>query len=366
MIKPITALTEQELNGKKVLLRVDFNLPVAEGKISEFYRVDAAKETIDFLSSRGAIVGILSHITAVKSFEPIFEQIKTRLAPEIKFISGAAIGGEVAANLGAAAPGDVFMLENVRQHEGEEKNDEDFAKKLAANFDIYVNDAFAACHRAHASLTSIAKFLPAYGGPLLMKEIENLARAIETPREGKTLILGGAKVESKLPVIENFLYRAENILIGGVVANVFLKAKGVDIGKSLVDDNFLPKAKQLMEAKSDLGIPDDFIIWNGMILDIGQNTLLGYKNVIAKSKMIIWSGPLGKIETPEFARGSEAIARAIAESGAFSIIGGGDTLAVIGKLNLKDKFGYVSTGGGAMLEFLAGKTLPGLKALNNE
>lgn len=340
MIKSIAELTEKELQGKKVLVRVDFNVPVVDGKISETYRIKANKETIDYLLSRGAKITLLSHITSVSSFEPLIDQIRVILGT-----------------------GSFSLYENVRQFEDEEKNDADFAKELAKPFDIYANNAFSVSHRNHASLVAITKFLPSFGGFLLIKEIENLKKTIETPKEGKTLILGGAKIETKFPVIKNFLGKAENILIGGAIANVFFKAQGIDIKKSLSDDNFLENAKKFLETNPNIIIPEDFIFSGESILDIGKNTTSRFINVIRGSKMIVWNGPLGKVEIPEFSHNSREIAKAIIESGAFSIVGGGDTLAFVEKLGLTEKFNYVSTGGGAMLEFLAGKKLPGLEVL---
>lgn len=361
MIKLITDLTKKELYGKKVLLRVDFNVSVADGKISEFYRIDAAKEMIDYLAGKGAIVALLSHITAIKSFEPIFNEIKARLSRELTFISDC-VGPDVKNNLNRAKSGDVFLLENVRKSESEEENNEEFAKKLAEPFDIYVNDAFAESHRNYASIVAVTEFLPSYAGFLLIKEVDNLGKALGASREGKTLVLGGAKIDTKFPVIKNFLDKAENILIGGAVANIFLKANGVDIKKSLTDDNFLEDAKNLLKEKN-LVIPEDYVISDDMILDIGPKTTKKFLEIIKNSQMIIWNGPLGKTEIPEFSRGSEKIAKAIIGSGAFSVVGGGDTIAFIEKMGLIDKFSYVSTGGGAMLEFLSGIKLPGLIAL---
>ena len=361
MIKSIAELTKKELAGKKVLLRVDFNVPVADKKISEFYRLDVAKETIDYLSSCGAIIALLSHITAINSFEPIFSEIKKRLGREMKFISDCA-GPDVKDNLSRADPGDIFLLQNIRKYEGEEKNDEEFAKTIAKPFDIYVSDAFAASHRNHASLVSITKFLPFYGGLLLMKEIESLTKVIKMPSEGKTMILGGTKIETKFPVIKNFIDKAENILIGGAIANVFLKAKGIDIKKSLTDDNFLEDALDFLK-KENIIIPDDYIISNDIILDIGERTIDRFTKTIDESKMVIWNGPLGKTEVPEFAHSSKRVAQAIVDSRTFSIAGGGDTIAFLEKEGLIDKFNCVSTGGGAMLQFLSGKKLPGLIAL---
>ena len=340
MIKLITELTEKELRGKKVLLRVDFNVPVENGKISNTYRIRAHKETINYLINRDVLVSVLSHITAVESFVPLSGQIKEVLGTS-----------------------NFILLENVRQNLGEETNDLEFAKKLAEPFDIYVNDAFAACHREHASVSAITKFLPSYGGLLLMKEIRNLTKTVETPREGKTLILGGAKISTKFPVIKNFLDKADNILIGGAVANIFFKAKGIDIKKSLTDDKFLDEASNLINSNNNLIIPEDYIFSDEMILDIGPKAVEKFLEIIKNSKMIIWNGPLGKPEIEKFSYSSQKIAEAIASSDIFSVIGGGDTIAFLEKIDLIDKFGYISTGGGAMLEFLAGKTLPGLTAL---
>lgn len=368
MNKSIAELTERELRGKKVLLRVDFNVPVEDdlpaqaGKISEIYRINATKETINYLLSCDATIGILSHITAIESFGPIFGQIKNIIGRNLRFLPDC-VGNEVEKNVLKANPKDVFLLENVRRYEGEEKNDKKFAKKLAKPFDFYINDAFSESHRRYASISAITEFLPSYGGFLLMKEIKNLVKATEEPKKGKTLILGGAKIETKFPVIKNFLNKAENILIGGAVANVFLKAKGVAIGESLTDDNFLENAKNLIRSE-EITVPEDYIDSECMILDIGQKTTAKFSEIIAKSKIVIWNGPLGKYEVEQFSIGTKKISEAIINSGAFSIVGGGDTVAFLEKFNFIKKFNYVSTGGGAMLQFLAGDKLPGLEALN--
>lgn len=363
MIKPISILGEKELREKKVLLRVDFNVPILEGKISEIYRIKAAKETIDFLVNHGAITGLVSHIAAVDSFGLISNQIKEILGIDFNFIDGC-VGELVAKNLNNAKPGNIFLLENVRKYEGEEKNDADFAKNLAEPFNMYINDAFSASHRNHASLVAITEFLPSYAGFLLVKEIEKLSEVLNAPKDGKTLILGGAKIETKFPVINNFMERADNILIGGAVANVFLKASGIDIKKSLTDDDFLTKASELLK-NTNLVIPDDYVAAEDMILDIGPKTTDKFVEAINASKMIIWNGPLGKAEDEKFSVGSQKISEAIINSGAFSIVGGGDTIAFLEKISLIDKFNYVSAGGGAMLEFLAGNKLPGLLALGH-
>lgn len=365
MIKSISELGEKKMKDKKVLLRVDFNVPVENGKISETYRIKANKETIDFLINHGAIVGLASHITAIDSFEPILTQIKEILDINLNFINDC-VGESIEVNLDNAKPGDIFLLENVRKYDGEEKNNYEFAKELAKPFDIYVNNAFSVSHRNHASLVAVTNFLPSYAGFLLLKEIEKLSSALNMPKDGKTLILGGAKIETKFPVIKNFLDKAENILIGGAIANVFLKAKNADIKKSLTDDNFLSEANKLLEESDDIIIPEDYIMSDDMILDIGSKTINKFIKTINASKMVIWNGPLGKVEEEKFSSGSKEIAETIANSKAFSVVGGGDTIAFIEKNGLIDKFNYVSAGGGAMLEFLAGVKLPGLIALGYE
>lgn len=339
MIKSIINFKNEELRGKNVLLRVDFNVPVENGKILDIYKIKAHKETIDYLISRGVKLTLLSHITSVDSFEPMLEQIKMILETE-----------------------SFSLYENIRKYQGEEDNSEEFAKELAKPFDIYVNDAFSESHRDYASITSVTKFLPSYAGLLLIKEIENLEKVIKLPKEKKTLIIGGAKVETKFPVIKNFIDKAENILVGGAVANVFLKSSGVDIKKSLVDDDFLDEAKKII-ASLNIVVPEDYVFSGDMILDIGSKTTGNFSEIIKNSETIIWNGPLGKAEISELSSGTKAVAEAIINSSAFSVVGGGDTIAFIEKNSLIDKFSYVSTGGGAMLKFLAEDKLPGLEVL---
>lgn len=340
MIKPITDLAEKELHRKNVLLRVDFNVPVENEKILDTFKIKAHKETIDYLISRGAKLTLLSHIAAAESFKPLSGQIKILLQTE-KF----------------------SLLDNIRKYKGEEKNSEKLAKELARTFDIYINDAFSVSHRKHASVVAITKFLPSYAGLLIIKETENLKKILESPKEGKTIVLGGAKIDTKFPVIKNFLNKAENILIGGAVANVFLKAKGIAIGESFTDDNFLEDAKNLINSGTKIIIPEDYISSECMILDIGRKTAAKFSDIINNSKIIVWNGPLGKSEIEQFSHGTKKIAEAIANSSAFSVVGGGDTIAFLEKEKLVDKFDYISTGGGAMLEFLASNKLPGLEAL---
>lgn len=361
MIKSITELTEKDLRRKKVLLRIDFNVPIENGRVSETYKIKAHKETIEFLVSSGAIIGLISHMAAVDSFSTIFSQISDILGYNLNFLNDC-IGPSVESSLKNAKSGDIFLLENVRKHNGEEENNVEFARELSKSFDLYINNAFSESHRKYASVASITQFLPPYAGLLLIKEVENLGKVIKLPKEKKTLIIGGAKVETKFPVIKNFIDKAENILVGGAVANVFLKSSGVDIKESLVDDDFLDESKKLL-ANPSIVVPEDYIFFNDMILDIGPKTADKFSEIIKNSETIIWNGPLGKIEVSELSSGTKAVAEAIINSGAFSVVGGGDTIAFIEKNNLVDRFNYVSVSGGAMLQFLAGNKLPGLEVL---
>lgn len=341
ILKFTSDLTDKELRGKKVLLRVDFNVPISDGKISERYRIKSNKETIDFLTSNGAIVGMVSHIVAIDSFETIANQIKEILGIDFSFVNDC-IGESVETAINNAKPGDVFLLDNLRKYDGEEKNDLEFTEKLAKPFDIYINNAFSVCHRNHASLVAVTKFLSSYAGTLLIKEVDNLNKALKAPMENKLLIVGGNKMDTKLPVIKNFIGKAENILIGGAIT------------------------EEMIEKNPHIIFPKDYISENGAILDIGSETIKEFTSIINKSKIVVWNGTLGKAEEEKFSNGSKKIAEAIINSDAFSIAGGGDTIAFLEKVLLIDKFDYVSTGGGAMLEFLAGNKLPGLVALGYE
>lgn len=389
MLKFIERLNKKELDGKKVLLRVDFNVPVEEGEIIEIFRIKAAKETIDYLLENGAKVALVSHIEAiapvkssnanaarrqfdgVESLSPIVEQISAVLGREIIFIP---LKDFITGNWRLEA-GDLFLVDNIRQNPREVENDKEFARELSAGFDFYVNDAFAVCHRNHASVSAITEYLPAYAGFLIKRETENLSGAILAPAEGKILILGGAKISTKLPVIKNFLDKAEKILIGGAIANNFFKVRGIDVGKSVVDETVVDVASPKIVLPTDIVVTDDKtgktganvmplgnIALNQMIIDIGPKSAGEFARIIEEAKMVIWNGPMGLCEVEEFAKGTEVVAQAVALARK-SIVGGGDTIAAANKLGLLDKYSFVSTGGGAMLEFLAGSKLPGLEAL---
>ncbi len=373
MIKYLSEINKNELAGKKVLVRVDFNVPVKGKEIEENYRVKAHKETIDYLIDKGAKVLLISHITTIDSFNPIVESLSLCLDQVITMVPLAELGS--VDTLFQVSP--VLLLDNIRQDKREEKNDMEFALDLSKGFDFYINDAFSASHRSHASISAIAKILPSYGGFLMKKEIENLSKALSEPAEGKIVILGGAKISTKLPVIKNFLDKAEKILVGGAIANNFFRAQGFETGISVVDDTI---SADINNPKVIL--PEDFITSGDLsgkdfpsyhkeisdipkseaIVDIGTKTIDNYNQIISQSSMIIWNGPMGIGEIKQFAAGTNAIAAAVARI-SNSIIGGGDTIAAVDKIGLLDKYSFVSTSGGAMLEFLAGEKLSGLEAL---
>ncbi|OGM98112.1 MAG: phosphoglycerate kinase [Candidatus Yanofskybacteria bacterium RIFCSPHIGHO2_01_FULL_41_21] len=357
-----------DLKDKKVLLRVDFDVPLRRGsgqasEIEEPFRIKKQKETIDWLLEREARVVMVGHISDLKSFSDLVPQLHILIGQEFDFIKSVA---DISAWLDGL--GKIALLENVRHPSvagdgKEEKNDPEFAKQLAEGFDIYVNNAFAVCHRDHASVSAITKVLPSYAGLLVEQEVTQLNKVIEAPKEGKVVIMGGAKASTKVPVIKNLIDKAETILLGGVVANDFLKEKGQDMGSSVVDENAHDLLMGLDLNDSRLVIPKDFVVFDNKILDVGDETMRQYIDIISKAEMVIWNGPIGLFENPIFTKGTDEIANAIISSKAISVIGGGDTISAVGKLGILDKFNFVSTGGGAMLTFLAGDKLPGLEAL---
>lgn len=373
MIKFLDDLKPGDIDGKKVLLRVDFNVLLnSQGKIIENYRIKSHRETVDYLLKNGAKVLLLSHITATDSFLPLVEEISTILGQTLTLIPSPETGA--VDDMFKASP--VLLRDNIRLDKREEENDSEFARGLAEGFDLYVNDAFSVSHRNHATVAAVTKFLPAYGGLLLKKELENLSRAIEAPMAGKILVVGGVKISTKEPVIKNFLDKAEKILIGGAIANDFFDARGINVGDSVVDDAVTP---DLVSPK--IILPEDILVSSDKsgatgaqarpvadikadetIVDIGPESAEKFSDIIRQSSLVIWNGPLGLAEVATFAVGTKIVAQAVAAV-PHSIIGGGDTIAAIDKLGWLDKYTFVSTGGGAMLEFLAGNKLPGLEAL---
>ncbi len=352
--------TIKKLNckGKRVLLRVGFDVPIKNGKIAEDFRIKKTLPTVRFLQNNGAKIILLSHLGEKGgSLKPVANYLKPWFK-NFKFIP-ALFNSSVKREIYKMKEGDIIMLENLRMDRGEEKNSKNLAKKLAQFGDIYVNEAFSVSHRKHASIVGIPKYLPSYAGLLFKKEVKNLEKSFKS-RHPFLVILGGVKFESKLGVLEKFIKIADKIFIGGALANNFFRAKGKNIGKSLFDRDILVK-KYLKNKK--IILPVDIRRKNGRILDIGPKSIKELSNLIKNSKFILWNGPLGDVEIKGFEKGTEMVARKIAENGAVSIIGGGDTVAAITKLGIISKFSFVSTAGGAMLHFLAKGTLPGIEAL---
>lgn len=354
-----TVLDISNLKDKKVLLRVDFDVPVSnKGEIEENFRIKKQKEMIDWLVERGAKVVMVSHISAIDSFSNMIPQMHIILGLEIGFIKSVEEIDNYFVNYSG-----VGLLDNVRGFEGEKDNGKEFGEKLSDGFDLYINNAFAVSHREHASVSSVAGLLPSYAGLLMKEEVSHLKRAIDAPKGGKVIIIGGAKAETKVPVIKNFIDKAELILLGGVVANDVLKEKGHDIGNSLVDENSKELLVGLDINDSKLIVPEDFVIFDNKILDIGEKTIRKYADLVSRASMIVWNGPMGLFENPSFAIGTNELAKAIVSSNAYKIAGGGDTIRALNKSGIIGKFDFISTGGGAMLAFLAGQRLPGLEAL---
>ena len=384
------------VQGKTVFVRVDFNVPLNDqGEIRNDMRIRASLPTIQYLSGRGAKLVLASHLGRPKgkpdpalSLKPVARRLSELLGREV-VMAPDVVGPEVAGLKAALREGGILLLENVRFHPGETKNDAGLSKALAEGIDIFVNDAFGSSHRAHASVVGIADFAPVVAaGYLMKKEVEYLGKAI-APAKPYVAILGGAKTEDKIPVIENLLNKADDILIGGAMAYTFFLAQGYDTGKSLVESDKVDIAKSILAKAREKGVnfvlPLDHVLAASiessvvakvveafpfpadlMGVDIGPKTVVAYAAVVAKAKTIFWNGPLGVFETPAFAEGTVAIAKAVAESGAVTIIGGGDSIAAAAKAGVTDKITHISTGGGASLEFLANETLPGIEALERK
>ncbi|MNJ40382.1 Phosphoglycerate kinase [compost metagenome] len=389
------SVRDVEVAGKRVFVRVDFNVPVQDGKISDDTRIRETLPTINYLVEKGAKVILASHMGRPKG--QVVESLRLNLAAERlseligKKVAKAdeAVGEGVKAQVDALNNGDVLVLENVRFYPGEEKNDPELAKQFAELADLFVNDAFGAAHRAHASTEGIAHHLPAVSGLLMEKELDVLGKALSNPDRPFTAIIGGSKVKDKIDVIDNLLNIADNVLIGGGLTYTFFKAQGHEIGKSLLDDSkldvalgFIEKAKKLGKnfvLPVDLVVADDFSAdannkvvdidgipadWEG--LDIGPKTREIYADIIKNSKLVVWNGPMGVFEIDTFANGTREVAEACATTEGYTIIGGGDSAAATEKFNLADKMDHISTGGGASLEFMEGKALPGVVALNDK
>ena len=382
-----------DVSGKRVLVRVDFNVPLdADFHVTDDTRIVGALKTINYLCEKGARVILASHLGRPKngfeakySMKPATGKLSELLGKPVIQASDV-IGDDARAKVAALKAGEVLVLENVRFHPEEEKNDPEFAKTLASLADIYVNDAFGTAHRAHASTEGVAKYLPAVCGFLIKKEIDFMGTALSNPERPFVAILGGAKVSDKIEVIENLIDKCDSIIIGGGMAYTFIRAKGSGVGSSLCEEDKIELARDLLKKAATRGVkfllPHDTIVakefnndtdsknvatdsmpdgWMG--LDIGPGAIEEFSKVIAEAKTVVWNGPMGVFEMPNFAKGTKEIARALSESGAISIVGGGDSVAAVEQLGYADRINHISTGGGASLEFLEGKTLPGIAAL---
>ncbi len=383
-----------DLAGKKVLLRCDFNVPQdkATGKITSDKRIVASLPTIRYLLEHGAAVIACSHLGKPKgewkeslTLAPVAQRLSELLEIPVEFAKDI-VGEDAKAKAAALQPGQVLLLENLRFDKGEEKNDPELAKALASLADVYVSDAFGTVHRAHASTAGVAAYLPAYAGLLVEKELSVMGKALDDPKRPFVAILGGAKVSDKIGVINNLLEKADTIIIGGGMAYTFLKAQGYSVGTSLLEEDKVDYAREMIEKAKEkgvnlllpmdtavhdkfedveefmtvdvTGIPDGY-----MGLDIGPQTVKLFSNAIRGAGTVVWNGPMGVFEFPSFATGTEEVARAVAESGAITIVGGGDSAAAVEKLGFADRMTHISTGGGASLEFLEGKELPGVACL---
>ena len=391
---PKRSVRAARVAGRRVLVRVDFNVPLDSGAITDDTRIRAALPTIEYLREQGAKVILISHLGRPKG--KLDESL--RLGPIAAHLSGVlgvpvaaatdVVGEEVESLVSELNDGDVLLLENLRFEPGEEKNDSALAKRLADLADLYVNDAFGAAHRAHASTEGIAHHLPAYAGFLMLAELETLGGILVSPQRPFLAILGGAKVSDKLSVIGNLLDRVDGLIVGGGMANTFLLAKGHEIGSSLAEPDLIEEATRLLEKaatrKTIIHLPSDVVVApkidaasgdvvsvdaipaDAAVFDIGPDTRRAYAAEIAQAATIFWNGPMGVFERPPFAAGTEAVAKAVAASGATSVVGGGDSVAALEQLGLADRISHVSTGGGASLEFLEGKDLPGVRVIPDE
>lgn len=388
-------IKDLDVKGKKVFCRVDFNVPMKDGNITDETRIQAALPTIQYLSEQGAKVILASHlgrpggeVVEELRLDPVAQRLSELLNKEVTK-TDQVYGSEVDEAVGKMNDGDIVLIENVRFEPGETKNDPALAKEFAKIADYFVNDAFGAAHRAHASTAGIAEHVTSAAGFLLQKELEVLGKALSNPDKPFTAIIGGAKVKDKIGVIDNLLDKVDNLIIGGGLAYTFVKALGHEIGKSLLEEDKIELAKEYMTKVKEKGVqfvmPEDVIVaddfsedantqvvsidsipadWEA--LDIGPKTREKYAKIVSESNLIIWNGPMGVFELSTFANGTKAVAEALAETDGYSIIGGGDSAAAVEKFDLADKMDHISTGGGASLEFMEGKVLPGVAALTDK
>ncbi len=388
----LNTIKEADLKGKRVVIRVDFNVPLKNGVVTDNTRIKAALPTVKYILEQGASLVVMSHFGRPKgqknpdfSMAPIAKEFEALLGKPVK-LAPDVIGDEVEAEVKSLKPGEVLLLENVRFYKEEEANDPEFAKKLASYGDIYCNDAFGTAHRAHASTEGVSHYLPSYAGFLIEKEVKFMAPLLENPDKPFVAIIGGSKVSSKITVLESLVKTCDTIVIGGGMAYTFLNVLGHKIGKSLFEPDYVETAKAFLEKAAEKGVKvilpvdnvcakefsetaepvlvnSDNISDDLMGMDIGPKTVKLIVDAIKDAKSVVWNGPMGVFEFDAFAKGTEEVAKALADSNATTVVGGGDSVAAINKFHLADKISHVSTGGGASLEFLEGKVLPGIKAL---
>ncbi|MFB5660883.1 phosphoglycerate kinase [Alteribacillus sp. HJP-4] len=390
------SINDLDVKGKTVFCRVDFNVPMEDGNVTDDTRIRAAIPTIQYLTEQGAKVILASHLGRPKGqiveelrLGPVAVRLGELLNSNVKKVDEV-YGDQAKQAAEALHEGEILLLENLRFEKGEEENDENLAKNIASLADIYVNDAFGAAHRAHASTEGVARHLPSAAGLLMQKELDVLGQALSDPKRPFTAIIGGAKVKDKIGVIDNLLDKVDNLIIGGGLAYTFVKAQGHEIGNSLLEEDKIESAKTFMQKAQDKGVhfhmpvdvtvADDFgeqadkkvvgiteIPADWEALDIGPETIANYKKVIQESKLVIWNGPMGVFELESFAKGTKGVASALAEaSETYSVIGGGDSAAAVEKFGYADQMNHISTGGGASLEFMEGRELPGVAALDNK
>lgn len=388
-------LRDLDVKGKKVFCRVDFNVPMKEGQVTDDTRIRAALPTIKYLSEHGAKLILASHlgrpdgaVDDTLRLDPVAKHLSDLIGKDV-LKTDDVYGAEVDQAIGKLADGDILLIENVRFEAGEETNDDALSQAFADMADLYVNDAFGAAHRAHASTTGVAEKLPAAAGLLMEKELDVLGKALENPERPFTAIIGGAKVKDKIKVIDHLLDKVDNLIVGGGLAYTFIKAQGHEIGKSLLEEDKIELAKEFMQKAKEKGVnfvlPEDVVIaddfsesantkivpineipsdWEA--LDIGPDTRNKYADIIMESNLIIWNGPMGVFEFNAFAGGTTEVARALVDTTGYTVIGGGDSAAAVEKFGFADEMDHVSTGGGASLEFMEGKELPGVKALDDK
>jgi len=392
---PIRTLDDLDVAGKRVLVRVDYNVPLDDGRITDDTRIRATLPTIQALRERGAAIILVSHLGRPKGkvreelrLAPVAARLGELLGEPVKYARDV-VGPEAQAMASSLQPGGVGLLENVRFEPGEEANDPEFARQLASLADCYVNDAFGAAHRAHASTTAVADLLPSAAGLLMQREIAALTKVLESPEHPAALILGGAKVSDKVGVIEHLLDRVDLLLLGGGMANTFLKAEGFPVGRSLVEDDKLDVARATLDRARERGVtvllPVDVVVAprlendaptrivpveqvgdDDAIYDIGPQTVARFAEALRSARTVVWNGPMGVFEVPAFAAGTRGVAEAVASCEGFTLIGGGDSVAAVEQMGLADRISHISTGGGASLEFLEGKDLPGVAVLRKK